>query len=395
MLLGLNVLDWVLIVLVALFVLSGWRKSFLVALGGIVGVLAGATAAFFAVPVVSVWVKDPTWRIVALVLVFVALLAIGHGLGEALAARIRNWMDMPRPRWWGRAGGALIHLAVSAFVISGLAFTFSALGLPALSTQIADSKMVAGSRAVTPAPVQRALGQARSLVAGLPLPELLTPPTTHEDVTVPAAPIVTPSIQAARQSVARITGTAEECGVNQTGTSFVIAQDRVITNAHVVAGVDRPVVETADGRALTGRVVSFDPVRDVAVVAVDGLDLPALRLGGDLSTGDTAEFMGFPAGGPFTSLPAAVQSERTVSVPNIYGQKASALQIYQLAADVQQGNSGGPLLDADGRVTGMVFAKAKDRADVGYALTLDELRAAVRQAPSRSQAVSSGSCTTH
>lgn len=392
---GLDVLDWVLLVLVVLFVLSGWRKSFIVALGGIVGVLAGAAAAFFAVPLVSAWVHQDTWRMIALVLVFVVLLATGHGLGEALAAKIRGWMDMPRPRWWGRLAGAAIHLGAAAFVIAALAFTFSTLGLPALSQQIADSRIVAASRSITPAPVERALGQARSLVAGVPLPELLTPPAADQDVQVPEQPLSDPDIEAARASVARITGTAAECGVNQTGTSFVIAPDRVITNAHVVAGVDRPVVETADGRALTGRVVSFDPVKDVAVVAVDGLDLPSLPLGDDLAAGAEAEFMGFPAGGPFTSLPAAVQSVRTVGVPDIYGEHTTALRIYQLAADVQQGNSGGPLLDTEGEVTGMVFAKAKDQNDVGYALTLDELRGAARQASGATATVSSGACTTH
>ena len=105
--------------------------------------------------------------------------------------------------------------------------------------------------------------------------------------------------------------------------------------------------------------------------------------------------MGFPAGGPFSAGPAAVQSVHAVNVPNIYGADPAPLSIYQLAANVQQGNSGGPLLTQDGRVAGMVFAKAKSQADIGYALSLEEISPAVKAAPSLNDAVSTGSCTTH
>lgn len=391
--LGLDVLDWVLIVALFLFAAAGWRKSFLVALGGILGFLAGAAASFFAIPLVSAWIPDPTWRVIGLIVAFVLFLAIGHGLGEAAAAKVRGWMDMPRPRWWGRVGGAGVNLIAAGFAISALAFTFSTLGLPLLSTQIAQSKVIQASRALTPEAVERALGEARTLVAGMPLPEILVPLAPKHDVEVPSAELDTDALKDARASVARITGTAAACGVNQTGTAFVVAKDRVMTNAHVVEGVEQPVIETADGRALTGRVVSFDAVRDVAIVAVDGLELGPLALGRDLETGAEAVFMGFPAGGPFSAAPAAVQSLHTLRVPNIYGADATPLSVYQLAADVQQGNSGGPLLTADGRVSGMVFAKAKSEDNVGYALSLEEIAPAVAQASSLFDSVSTGSCT--
>ncbi|MGO3153155.1 MAG: trypsin-like peptidase domain-containing protein, partial [Galactobacter sp.] len=198
-----------------------------------------------------------------------------------------------------------------------------------------------------------------------------------------------------RDSVARVTGTAVACGVNQTGSSFVVAEDRVVTNAHVVQGVEKPVIETEDGRALTGKVVSFDPVRDVAVIAVDGLDLPALPMGRGMAVGDTGVFMGYPGGGPFSSLPAAVQSLHGVSVPDIYGESESTLEVYQLAADVEQGNSGGPLLDASGRVQGLVFARAADKKDVGYALSTHEFKRVADRAESLESAVDTGQCQVH
>lgn len=395
MFLGLDVLDWVLLVALVLFALAGWRKSFLMALGGILGFLGGAAASFFAIPLVSGWIPDPTWRVIGLIVTFVVFLVLGHAAGEMIASAVRGWLDMPRPRWFGRLGGALVNLVAAVAAISALAFTFSSLGLPLLSAQIADSKVVSTARAVTPPGVERALGEARTLVAGMPLPELLAPLVHSDDITVPKERLENPVLDQARQSVLRITGTAAACGVNQTGSSFVVGPDRVLTNAHVVEGVDQPVVEAADGRALTGTVVAFDPVRDIAVVAVEGLDLPSLPLGPALNNGAKAVFMGFPAGGPFSSQPAAVQSRHRVNVPNIYGADSSELEILQLAANVQQGNSGGPVLTSDGKVAGMIFAKAKSEEKVGYALSVAEIRPFVARASGLSEPVSTGSCTAH
>jgi S1-C subfamily serine protease len=390
--LGLNILDLVLLVAVALYALSGWRKSFVVSLGGVIGVVAGAAAAFFAVPLVSTWIPHPGWRVAGLVASFIVLLTLGHGAGEALAATVRGWLDRPRPRWWGRLGGGLVHVGVAMIAIAALSFTFSPLGLPSVSSQIAGSKVVGIARTFTPPAAQRALGEARSAVGGVDLPSLLVPLAPTQDVEVPTQEADDDDVDEVRDSVARVTGTAVACGVNQTGSSFVVADDRVITNAHVVQGVDKPVVETSDGRALTGKVVSFDPVRDVAVIAVDGLDLPDLSLGTGMRVGDQGVFMGYPGGGPFSAQPAAVQSLHGVSVPDIYGGPESTLNVYQLAADVEHGNSGGPLLDSAGRVQGLVFAKAADQQDVGYALSTREFKSVADRAERMQTPVDTGQC---
>jgi S1-C subfamily serine protease len=338
------------------------------------------------------WIPHPGWRVAGLIAAFIVLLTLGHGIGEALAATIRGWLDRPRPRWWGRLGGAAVHVAVAMLAIAVLSFTFSPLGLPSLSSQIAQSKMVAMSRTLTPPGAQRALGEARSIVAGADLPSLLVPLAPTEDVKVPKKQTNSDDLDEVRDSVARVTGTAAACGVNQTGSSFVVAPDRVITNAHVVQGVVKPVVETEDGRALTGKVVSFDPVHDVAVIAVDGLDLPELHLGRGMGLGQTGVFMGYPGGGPFSSQAAAVQSLHSVMVPDIYGDTESRLKVYQLAADVEQGNSGGPLLDDSGTVQGLIFAKAADKKNVGYALSTSEFKQVATHAEELTSRVDTGQC---
>lgn len=396
--LGLNMVDLVLIVALLALATVGWRRGFLISAGGILGLLAGVVATFFAAPLVSQWIPDPAWRPAGILAAFVVLVSVGHAAGEGFTVLLRGWMDMPRPRWWSRLGGAAVNVVATMFAVSALAFTFSSLGIPFLSTQIAESKVVSASRNLTPEPVERALGEARSLVAGLPLPELLVPVLPTENVPVPETSETSPStdvMKTVRASVAKVTGNAPACGVNQTGSSFVVAPDRVLTNAHVVSGVSEPVVETEDGRALTGRVVAFDSARDVAVIAVEGLNLKPLSMGKELSQGAKGVFMGYPAGGPFTAQPAAVQARQGMKVPNIYGQAPAVLDVYQLAADVKQGNSGGPFLQEDGKYAGMIFAKAKDQQKIGYALGLAELRSYVKAAPSLSKAVSTGTCLSH
>ena len=165
-----------------------------------------------------------------------------------------------------------------------------------------------------------------------------------------------------------------------------------MTNAHVVAGVSQPVVEVPDGGAMPGRVVYFDTQHDLAVLAVDGLPSDPLPLSTDLPGGSPAAFAGYPHGGPFQSKPATVQDIATVLVPDIYGDNPAPEDIYRLAGDVQPGNSGGPLLTMDGQVAGVIFAKATSDADLGFAITMDDLDPVAAQAAGLSAPVSSGQC---
>uniref|UniRef100_UPI0013E39C0B MarP family serine protease n=1 Tax=Microbacterium sp. CPCC 204701 TaxID=2493084 RepID=UPI0013E39C0B len=225
---------------------------------------------------------------------------------------------------------------------------------------------------------------------GLPrLGELLGPAVVD-----PAPPVALddPELERAAASVARISGTAYACGRGSTGSGFVIAPDRVVTNAHVVAGVDRPLVELPGVAAREGRIVYFDPIDDLAVIAVDDLGAAPLPFTSTLAAGAAAAVQGYPHGGPFTMVTAGVQSTGTATVPDIYGDSWNPREIYSLQAEVRPGNSGGPLLTADGAVAGVVFARAEHNATVGYAMTMAELTPVAAQAPSLGDQVSSGRC---
>ncbi|MCT9626249.1 MarP family serine protease [Pseudarthrobacter equi] len=389
---GLTVLDLILILALLSYLVYGLRNGFLVTVGGLVGFAAGAVAAFFAVPLVSGFVEDSGWRLTAIVAAAVVLVVLGHGLGTMVGRQVRGAVRIRPLRAVDRLVGGAVNVVVSALVMSMLAFSVSSLGVPVVSRQLAESRVIRFIDGLTPIPVKATMAQLRSTVIGNGIPTLIEGLGQGPAVPVPNASTDTPALNRAAASVLRIAGTAYECGQNQTGTGFVVSEDRVVTNAHVVAGVSQPVVEMPDGDAIPGRVVYFDSRHDLAVLAVDGLPAQPLPLSADLPGGSAAAFSGYPHGGPFQSKPATVQDIATVLVPDIYGNNPAPEDIYRLAGDVQPGNSGGPLLTTDGQVAGVIFAKATTDSDVGFAITMDELNPVAAQASSLSAPVSSGQC---
>ncbi|WP_423182339.1 MarP family serine protease [Arthrobacter sp. NyZ413] len=390
---GLTILDLALILTLLSYLIYGLRNGFLVTLGGIAGFVAGAVAAFIAVPLVGDWVKDSDWRLTAIIGSAVLLIVLGHGLGTWIGQKVRKAVRIQPLNALDRILGGVVSLVVAALVMSMLAFSVGSLGVPFVSQQLADSKVIRFIDALTPTQVKAGVAQLRSTFMGNGIPQLIEGIGPVGPVQVPNTDTDTPALNTAARSVLKIAGTAYQCGQNQTGSGFVVSPGRVITNAHVVAGVPQPVVEIPDGGALPGRVVYFDSQRDLAVLAVDGLPTAPLSLSGDLPAGSQAAFAGYPHGGPFQSKPAAVEGISTLLVPDIYGANPSPESVYKLAGDVQPGNSGGPLLTTQGQVAGVVFAKTTSNVQVGYALTMDELSPVAAQAGSLSAPVSPGQCT--
>ncbi|NKX55281.1 MarP family serine protease [Arthrobacter mobilis] len=393
MLFGLTLLDILLLLVLLSYLAAGLRKGFLVTLGGVAGFAAGAVAAFVAIPMVSMWVPDPSWRLTGVIATAVLLVILGHAVGSGLGAAIRRRLDFPAVKPLDRLLGGAVNTVVAALVMSMLAFSIASLGMPFISQQLAASQVIRAIDGATPGPVKAWMAQIRSIAVEDAIPQVVHESGPLGPVEAPEGSTDTEALNLAGESVLKIAGTAFQCGQNQTGSGFVIAPDRVMTNAHVVAGVSEPVVEIPDGRVQPGRVVYIDPVKDVAVLAVDGLGVRPLPVAaGELAGGDDAAFAGYPAGGPFQSAPATVQGRSTVLVQDIYGTDRSPLEVYTLAADVQQGNSGGPLLTTRGEVAGLVFAKSTENVPVGYALTLAEVLPVIEAAAGYQETVPAGQC---
>jgi S1-C subfamily serine protease len=389
---GLTILDLALALMLLTYLIYGFRNGFLVTLGGIAGFAAGAVAAFLSVPLVSDLVDDSGWRLTAIVATAVLLIVLGHGLGTMIGRKIRSVVRIKPLRAADRVVGGGVNVVVSALVMSMLAFSVGALGVPFVSQQLAESKVIRAIDVATPTPLKASMAQLRSAVIGEGIPTLLNDFAQGQPVAIPDASTDTPALNQAADSVLKIAGTAFQCGQNQTGTGFVVSPGRVVTNAHVVAGVTEPVVQIPGGGALPARVVYFDTRRDLAVLAVDNLRPAPIPLGSELPNGSPAAFAGYPHGGPFQSKPATVQDIATLLVPDIYGNNAAPEEVYRLAGDVQPGNSGGPLLTTDGQVVGVIFAKATNDPSLGFAITMADLGPVAAQAPGLGNAVSPGEC---
>ena len=199
-------------------------------------------------------------------------------------------------------------------------------------------------------------------------------------------------VRRAEPGIVKITGIASSCSRQLEGSGFSYAVDRVMTNAHVVAGIASPTVQTVDGRTLPAEVVLYDPRRDIAVLLVPNLDLTPLRFGGPLSTGDSAVVAGYPENGGFTAGAARVRNQQNARGPDIYQSHQVTREIYALRAKVRPGNSGGPLLTTRGAVAGVVFAAAVDDSDTGYALTAKEVSGDAEKGATAVKEVSTQGC---
>jgi S1-C subfamily serine protease len=386
-------LDVFLIALLIAYLLYGYRTGLIRSLGGIIGVVLGAFLAIFLVPIVQSWIQDPSLRTVATIAVVVAVVVGGYYGGSALGRVVQGGLRGVGLRRVDRALGAVVVTIVAALVVSMLAASISALGVPTLSQAIASSQVLRVINAVTPDPVQAFLAQVRSATVDQGLPRIAQAFGGQVSTSIPNVQTDTPVLNNAALSVVRITGNAYACGQSQSGSGFVIAPDRVLTNAHVVAGVTNPVVDVRNGPALQSTVVYFDPTGDLAVLDVPGLTPKPLPLGPTVSAGTDAVSDGYPFGGPFVSLQVGVDQVGTLNIENIYNSGTAPREIYSLAANVQEGDSGGPLLTTNGVVAGVIFAKGATTPNVGYAITMKSVQPVASEAPGLTAPVSSGQCT--
>jgi S1-C subfamily serine protease len=199
-------------------------------------------------------------------------------------------------------------------------------------------------------------------------------------------------VRKARESVVKVLGNAPSCSRRIEGSGFIYASERVMTNAHVVAGTDDISIEVGGGRR-AGRVVLYDPKRDLAVIYVPGLDAPVLPFSARRAqTGDDAVVVGFPLDGPFNAQEARVRDGRRITGPDIYDSGNVTRDIYTIRALVRSGNSGGPLVASNGGVLGVIFAAAADDPNTGFAVTAEEAAPVATAGRQRTRATATGDC---
>jgi S1-C subfamily serine protease len=317
-----------------------------------------------------------------------ALMGAGEYLGWILKFKVS---DSPLANRLDRYfGSVLAAVALLAAIWLG-ASIFRNAPSPAWQRQIRGSRVVSIlDRGLPSAPdILTKLGH---LIDPNGYPQVFTglEPAPVRDAPLPDLGEFNTAVQAAKSSVVKLEG--EGCGGIVEGSGFVATPNEVVTNAHVVAGVARPmVVDLAGSHHAT--VVFFDPDLDIAILRATGLSGKPLTMQTATAPGGTAAaVLGYPGGGDFTANAAAVLESFTARGRNIYNQNETERDIYSIKAPVQEGNSGGPLINKSGEVIGVIFAKSTSYDNLGYALTMQSVASDVDQVKNSTHAVSTGSC---
>ncbi|WP_432497197.1 MarP family serine protease [Kineococcus auxinigenes] len=398
---GSLVLDVLLAVLLLVQLVAGYREGLLVGLASLVGLVGGAAAGIVLLPdVVRDWAPGVRPALVV-VLGTLALAVVGRLLLGALAVRLRRLVRWRPARLADSLLGALAGGVATLLVVWVVAGAARTAPLPAVVSAVGGSRVVGAVDAAVPADADALVGRFWSAARTTGFPRVFAgldaEPITPVDPPASTVPD-TAGLRAAQGSVVKVTGVADDCSRGLEGSGFVAERldgsARVVTNAHVVAGVDDPLVQPQGaGRRYPATVVAYDPARDLAVLDVPGLAVPALPRSPELERGAAAVVAGFPLDGPYTLATARVREVVSAQGRDVYDAAAVVRRVYSVYSQVQPGNSGGPLLTEDGQVAGVVFAKSLDDPYTGYALTPVELDAVLAEAGSSRAEVPTGACT--
>ncbi len=387
-------LDWALVIVTVLVAISGYIEGFVLGACATIGLLAGAAVGVWGVPrVLDNFSPSVSVSFAALVLV-VLLASIGRTLGAVLGSRLRNKVSWRPVRFLDALGGAALA-AVSVLIVSWvLGVAVSGARIPSVTSAVRGSQVLAKVDEVLPSSADRALQSFNDVVNTDLFPRFLDPfvPERIRETQPPDSAIARqPLVRSAYSRIAKVTGVAS-CSRGLEGSGFVYAPQRVMTNAHVVAGVSSPRVEV-NGKSYDATVVLFDPEVDIAVLHVPRLNEEPLKLDYTGKADDPAVVLGYPENGPFDSEPARIRSEERLRGPDIYGDRTVTRDAFSIWASVRPGNSGGPLLSNKGTVYGVVFAASVEDNRTGYVLTAEQVSDDAKEGSTATQEVSTQSCT--
>ena len=392
-----NLLDLVLIVATLMFAIGGFRQGFVTATLSFFGFFGGAViGAQLADPIAGRLGQDSSWRIAVAVAVVLGLALLGQVLAVSLGNQLRSRLTWRPAQAVDSVLGAVVSAVAVLLVFWMVATPLASAPYPRVSSAVRDSQVIRGVDDVVPRQVRSLYSSLRDAVRSYDFPEVFGPlvPTRVRNVPQPDPKLLrSPAVTTVRPSVVKITGLAASCARRVEGSGFVYAPDRIITNAHVVAGIDRPSVQLIDGDRREATVVLYDPNRDVAVLYVPDLGLRPLPFAPrPVDTNADAIVLGYPEDGPFFAGAARIRDRMEIRGPDIYNDRTVTREVYSIYGDVRSGNSGGPLIAPDGSVLGVIFAAAVDQQFTGFALTAAEVAADARTGARATDEVPTGDC---
>ena len=393
-----HILDLILLGLVVLFAISGYRQGFIVGVLSFVGFVGGGVLGAVIAPPIARAVVDGAAQqaLLAIVIAFLAA-TLGQLIASSVGAVLRNRVTGDSARAVDAVGGSFVS-AVSLLLVAwfiGTAVAGSPFSM--LRKQVNSSTVLGTVDDVMPDTARNWFSSFNGFISKTEFPQVFGGLGGESVAPVPPpdnSVLRSAALRRTQDSIVKIIGTAPQCQRRIEGTGFVYAHQRVMTNAHVVAGVrGASQVVTRDQRRHAARVVLYDPKRDIAILHVPDLAAPALKFNGEAKSRDSAVIAGFPKGHPFTAVAARVRAKQRAKGPDIYHAGQVTREIYAIRGDVEPGNSGGPLLAADGTVYGVIFAAALEKEqETGYALTAHEVAVDAEAGQNATSQVSTQSC---
>lgn len=390
--------DWLdlLLALAAVgYAVGGFRNGAVVGALSFAGFFGGAAAGAQLAKPLGRKLADGTAQVPVAIVCVLFFAFLGQLVAIWIAGRLRARLTWHPARQLDHAVGALFSVAAVLLVGWMIAVPLAVSPYPTLAAQVRRSVLIRSVDDVLPDQVRQLYSSLRLFVDRSGFPQVFgaLEPTRIVDVPAPSKALLgSAGVSLARGSVLKVRAEAHSCDRGIEGSAFVYASQHLMTNAHVVAGADQVVVESARG-PVKARVVLFDPARDVAVLYAPGLTATPLSFAtGTARSGADAVVLGYPQDGPFDARPARIRDFERITGHDIYGQLSVDRDIYTIRSTVRAGNSGGPLITPAGRVLGVVFASALDSADTGFVLTAGEVSSDATDGRYATEPVSTGVC---
>ena len=369
-------LDIAILAVALIAAISGWRSGAPGSLLALVGVALGAVAGVLLAPHVVDHISGPRTKLFATLFLILVLVVIGEIAGVVLGRAVRGAIRNPVLRVADSVVGVAVQLVLVLTAAWLLGSALSSSPQPNLAAAVRDSKVIAEVDAVAPGWMRSASERLGALWDTAGLHDVLKPfgPTAVAAVDAPDAALAESAVVGATSpSVVKVRGLASSCQKVLEGSGFVVAPNRVMSNAHVVAGSESVSIEVG-GQSYEAGVVSYDPDADISILDVPNLPSAPLQFAdGEAPSGTDGIVMGYPGGGDFTATPARVREIIELNGPDIYRTTTVTREVYTIRGTVKQGNSGGPMINRSGKVLGVVFGAAVDDADTGFVLTADEV----------------------
>jgi S1-C subfamily serine protease len=391
-----SVIDIVLVLLILLFAINGYRQGFLVGLLSFVGFFGGALLGLQLGPLIASHLESDSAKVIVSLTAVFGLAVAGQAVASFVATKLRNSIRNRTLQGFDNAGGALVSVIAVLLVMWLVAAPLASSSLPWLAKSVKNSAILGAVDRIMPDEADKLSDALRDTVDTNGFPDVFDglSPTRVKNVEPPDESLVgSPLVANAKQSVVKVRGTADSCDRRIEGSGFIYAPERVMTNAHVVAGTKKLTVEL-NGTEKRATVVVYDPQRDLAVLAVPGLKGTVVKFTQTrAATGTNAIVIGFPLDGPYDARAARVRDVGDIVGRDIYNNPGKVTRdIYTIRALVRSGNSGGPLFATDGSVLGIIFAAAADDPSTGFAITAKEAAVVADAGVKSNKGTSTGDC---